>query len=285
MKKVKMLATVVTTVMLMMLCVVGIGAETYIGEGESGTWSWTPADGAVVAIDNEPAFLLGDITGNGIVDIADALLLFQYSLMPDVYSVDYPGILDCNGDDSLDIIDALRLFRYSLMPDIYPLHFSGFKSDPVLTVLNAMEFTPAFDGVVYYYYTDNAEGPDSGDFKALWKSSEYRDEVTVVKGQSVTVSLDGVPSAEYDYLMLCLCCNGVEYMIPVAVEIGTEIPPTSVTYAEYLAMTGAEQSAFINSFESTEAFFQWRNAAKAEYEAQNPDIELGNGGDIDLGGN
>ncbi len=60
--------------------------------------------------------------------------------------------------------------------------------------------------------------------------------------------------------------------------------PDAASYEAYLAMSGEEQSAFINSFSSTTAFFEWRNAAKAAYEAQNPDIEIGNGGSIDLGG-
>ncbi len=69
----------------------------------------------------EPTFLLGDITGDGIIDIADALLLFKYSMMPDLYPVPYEGDMDFTVDGILDIFDALKLFQYSLMPDVYPL--------------------------------------------------------------------------------------------------------------------------------------------------------------------
>ena len=54
-------------------------------------------------------------------------------------------------------------------------------------------------------------------------------------------------------------------------------------FEKYHSMSGQEQQAFINSFESIEDFFTWYNAAKAEYEAQNPGINVGDG-DIDLGG-
>ena len=62
----------------------------------------------------------------------------------------------------------------------------------------------------------------------------------------------------------------------------------AVTYEEYMQMTATEQRDYMESFESVDAFFAWYNAAKAEYDAQNPDIEVGNGsidmGDI-IGGN
>lgn len=55
-------------------------------------------------------------------------------------------------------------------------------------------------------------------------------------------------------------------------------------YAAWLNMSGEQQQEFMNSFDSIEAFFAWLNAAKAEYEAQNPGIDVGDG-NIDIGGN
>lgn len=52
-------------------------------------------------------------------------------------------------------------------------------------------------------------------------------------------------------------------------------------YEAYHAMSGAEQKAYLESFESIEAFFEWYNAAKAEYEAAHPSIEIENGS-VDL---
>ena len=64
---------------------------------------------------------LGDIDGNDTVDIDDAVLLFQYSMLPEIYPISYAGNLDFNKDGTVDIDDAVRLFQYSMLPDLYPL--------------------------------------------------------------------------------------------------------------------------------------------------------------------
>ncbi len=58
--------------------------------------------------------------------------------------------------------------------------------------------------------------------------------------------------------------------------------PEDYTYEEYNAMTGDEQMAHLQRFESMEAFFAWYNAAKAEYEANQDYIEIPDDGVIDL---
>lgn len=65
--------------------------------------------------------LLGDINLDGYVDIDDALLLFQNSLYPEYYPVDYIGNMDFTKDGFTDIDDALLLFQYSLYPEYYPI--------------------------------------------------------------------------------------------------------------------------------------------------------------------
>ena len=65
--------------------------------------------------------LPGDITGDGTLNIDDALALFQFSILPDVYPVDYRWEMDFTGDGEVDIDDALRLFQHSMLPDVYPL--------------------------------------------------------------------------------------------------------------------------------------------------------------------
>ena len=50
-----------------------------------------------------------------------------------------------------------------------------------------------------------------------------------------------------------------------------------VTYEEYIAMSGADQKKYLESFESVEKFFKWFNAAKEQYDKENPSIEIGNG--------
>ena len=60
-------------------------------------------------------------------------------------------------------------------------------------------------------------------------------------------------------------------------------PAANVTgYEWYNNLSGDEQMAFMESFDSIAAFFDWYNAEKAEYERQNPNIEIGDG-NIDLG--
>lgn len=57
---------------------------------------------------------------------------------------------------------------------------------------------------------------------------------------------------------------------------------TYVSYEEYNNMTPAEQVAYYNQFPSIEAFVQWYNEAKAEYDKEHGAIDVGDG-DIDLG--
>jgi len=69
----------------------------------------------------EPEQLDGDINLDGSVDIADAIQLFMYSMLPEDYPIDYVGEVDFTGDGSVDIADAIQLFMYSMLPEDYPL--------------------------------------------------------------------------------------------------------------------------------------------------------------------
>jgi len=68
-----------------------------------------------------PAFVKGDIDLSGFVDIADAMLLFQHSMVPAFYPIEYTGRIDLNLDGALDIADAMLLFQYSMLPDLFPI--------------------------------------------------------------------------------------------------------------------------------------------------------------------
>lgn len=74
-----------------------------------------------------------------------------------------------------------------------------------------------------------------------------------------------------------------ETTAPTESTNATEAPvdPASMDYAKFQAMSPAEQQAFVESFESIDAFFEWYNAAKEAYEAANPPIDIGSG-NIDL---
>lgn len=60
--------------------------------------------------------------------------------------------------------------------------------------------------------------------------------------------------------------------------------PDLLTYEEYAALSGAQQQAYAESFASYEDFFAWWMDAKAAYDEKNGSPELGEGGEIDLGG-
>lgn len=67
-------------------------------------------------------------------------------------------------------------------------------------------------------------------------------------------------------------------------EPGTKVPESKdLDYLKYHNMSGAEQAAFINSFDSMDDFIKWYNAAKKEYEDSL--IEIDDDTVLDLGGN
>lgn len=57
----------------------------------------------------------------------------------------------------------------------------------------------------------------------------------------------------------------------------------AVTLEEYLAMTGAEQTAFFNSFDSKDDYFKWYKAAKKAYDNDGNNIVIGGDNSVDLG--
>ena len=56
-----------------------------------------------------------------------------------------------------------------------------------------------------------------------------------------------------------------------------------LSYTEYLALSPAEQQAYYETFEDYEAYFEWLNQAKEDYENNKDQIEIGGGGSLDLG--
>jgi len=98
------------------------GTVTEIIE-EEGVYYFTRPSGktTVRAVFKADDTLLGDIDMNGAVDIADAIVLFRHSMLPDLYPIAYSGDVDFTNDGLVDIVDAIRLFQYSMLPDLYPL--------------------------------------------------------------------------------------------------------------------------------------------------------------------
>jgi len=65
--------------------------------------------------------LLGDVNGDRMVNIQDALLVFLHSMLAEDYPIHYSGSLDFNEDGDVNIDDGLRLFLYSMIPESYPI--------------------------------------------------------------------------------------------------------------------------------------------------------------------
>lgn len=65
-------------------------------------------------------------------------------------------------------------------------------------------------------------------------------------------------------------------------SVSLTIPIMEITFETYNAMSAAEQQAVIDSFGSMEDFVVWFNYIKAQYELENPDIEIGADGVVDL---
>lgn len=64
----------------------------------------------------------------------------------------------------------------------------------------------------------------------------------------------------------------------------TDAPSHEYTYEDYMAMSPSERQAFVESFGSIDAFWEWYDAAYADYEARQETIEVGgDGGGIDIG--
>jgi hypothetical protein len=91
------------------------------GYSSSTSKTYASENGHNFAALDAPAYIKGDINGDGSVDIADALSLFMFSMLPEQYPLDYAGNSDFTGDGNVDIADALRVFMYSMLPDQYPL--------------------------------------------------------------------------------------------------------------------------------------------------------------------
>ena len=63
----------------------------------------------------------------------------------------------------------------------------------------------------------------------------------------------------------------------------TEPPaPATMDYMTFQNMSAADQQAYMGTFANLDLFFAWYNQAKADYEAANPPIDVGDGS-VDMG--
>ncbi len=207
-------------------------------------------------------YVIGDIGCDGTVDINDALALFKYSMLPELYPVDYPYTMDYTGDGLLDINDALALFKYSMLPDVYPISY-GFDVEIVDLGERNVTLLPEHTGTVTVRVTDR-EGVK------CHASVDY----AVKTGKVLFAECPDLTTLEAGTYRLQLILKdekGTAYRLFDAGEIewrGEEVelmpwekpdgkPVEEYTYDEFCNLTGAQQMAFQQSFGSIDAFDAW----------------------------
>ncbi|MBE6712612.1 MAG: hypothetical protein E7580_03705 [Ruminococcaceae bacterium] len=73
-----------------------------------------------VNVVERPAFIPGDVDGNGVKEINDAIHLLFHKNFEDAYPVNQP--VDFDGNGSFEIDDAIYLLFHINFEDVYPLH-------------------------------------------------------------------------------------------------------------------------------------------------------------------
>ena len=63
--------------------------------------------------------VLGDMNGDSVVNIDDAIYLLKHTMMPSRYPVSQPA--DVNGTGDVNIDDAIYLLKHTMMPSRYPI--------------------------------------------------------------------------------------------------------------------------------------------------------------------
>lgn len=67
----------------------------------------------------ENGIVLGDINGDSVVNIGDAIYLLKHTMLPSRYPVSQPA--DVNGTGDVNIDDAIYLLKHTMLPERYPL--------------------------------------------------------------------------------------------------------------------------------------------------------------------
>ena len=125
--------------------------------------------------------------------------------------------------------------------------------------------------------------------------AEASDEISVsvcdVNGDGI-INFDDIAAVQSYFGQTCEILDDpvIEVIPPETVPEETTPPETEsegidhskYTYEDYINMTPQQQTLFIKSFPSISKFTEWYNAAKAEYDKNNGNIDIGED-TIDLG--
>jgi len=133
----------------------------------------------VTAADLQPlsSSVPGDINGDSFVDIADAMALFQHSMLPEQFPVAYEGNLDLNKDGMVDIADAILLFQHSMLPDLFPIDWGkqgeDFSMIDPKKVFDAAELPLSFDSSILCASSLDAKGEGAEvSYSAWWGTAD-----------------------------------------------------------------------------------------------------------------
>ncbi|MBE6599268.1 MAG: hypothetical protein E7638_07500 [Ruminococcaceae bacterium] len=219
--------------------------------------------------------ILGDVNGDGLVDIDDALHLFQHSILPDLYTVDYPGTLDHTGDGYVDIDDALYLFQYSMLPELYPIEWgeAGVTDKFIMfepkDVFDAEEMSLTFNSTRLCASARDAKGEGNDVSYSAWMAT-YNQRLNDCYGIYYNLAAHKLlmSVAFYDEDGEYISGVGTDAMTGYATSVtGFVVCPENAAKVRFLGFNGTSViPAFNHStvmlFDSEESF----NAAKAMYE-------------------
>lgn len=103
-----------------------------------------------------------------------------------------------------------------------PTTGSGFSTDPYLSDSDEIEFTPQYNGTVWYYYTDSADSLTAAKFQEKYKNvdSAFKDKISVSANRSSSIYLKERYLANYPYVAIMMeTANGL-YFQPILVSAG-----------------------------------------------------------------
>ena len=127
--------------------------------------------------------------------------------------------------------------------------------------------------------------------KYIFTDDYYFPEKADVNGDGI-INFDDIAAVQSYFGQTCEILDDpvIEVIPPETVPEETTPPETEsegidhskYTYEDYINMTPQQQTLFIKSFPSISKFTEWYNAAKAEYDKNNGNIDIGED-TIDLG--
>ena len=103
-----------------------------------------------------------------------------------------------------------------------PTSGSGFSTDPYLSDSDEIEFTPQYNGTVWYYYTDSADSLTASKFQEKYKNvdSALKDKVSVSANRDSSIYLKERYLDNYPYVAIMMESANGSYFQPVLVSAG-----------------------------------------------------------------